>query len=135
MMLRQGLITTEKQSGQARGSAGRGDLLFPLVGFDAVGINQSDFSEWGHQVQYMRTIHQNTLAVSAWLGEAEDDTHLAMQLIEEIRVEDFGEKNGSDERLEDVSRKVDIDFDSNSWKALLKFSFILTGSTLGLFKK
>jgi hypothetical protein len=120
MMLRQGLITTEKQSWQARGSAGRGDLLFPLVGFDAVGINQSDFSEWGHQVQYMRTIYQNALAVSAWLGEAEDDIHLAMQLIEEIGVEDFSEKNDSDERLEDVSRKVDIYFDSNSWKALLK---------------
>ena len=51
---------------------------------DALCINQMDIAEKSHQVQQMRSIYGLASKVIIWLGEASDDSDLAMDLIADI---------------------------------------------------
>ena len=51
---------------------------------DALCINQEDEIERGKQVSMMRRIYEQASAVRAWLGEAEDNSDLAMSLLLEL---------------------------------------------------
>lgn len=93
---------------------------------DAVCINQGDLVERGEQIQHMRTIYSDAFAVSAWIGDAEDDTELAVQMIEELGSEAWGKDPETEEAVpvkskdwlrEDGSGEMSIDFHSRSWKA------------------
>ncbi|KAF8857459.1 hypothetical protein BDZ45DRAFT_433019 [Acephala macrosclerotiorum] len=49
---------------------------------DALCIDQNNATEKNYQVPLMRQIYSRAERVLSWLGEAEDDTHLAFSLIE-----------------------------------------------------
>lgn len=49
---------------------------------DALCINQNDVQERGHQVRMMGSVYTNAKEVFAWLGEEEEDTQIAMELVE-----------------------------------------------------
>lgn len=49
---------------------------------DALCINQNDIQERGHQVRMMGFVYNNAKEVIAWLGEEEDDTQIAMELVQ-----------------------------------------------------
>jgi Heterokaryon incompatibility protein (HET) len=49
---------------------------------DALCINQSNTEEKGHQVSIMRNIYQQAMFVTMWLGVEQDDSNLAMSMIE-----------------------------------------------------
>jgi Heterokaryon incompatibility protein (HET) len=49
---------------------------------DALCINQNDSAEKNHQVLLMRQIYRRAGRVFSWLGEGDEDTHLAFALIE-----------------------------------------------------
>ena len=51
---------------------------------DAIAINQIDEEEKSHQVREMTSIYQSASRVLIWLGEAKDDSDLAMDLVEDI---------------------------------------------------
>lgn len=53
-----------------------------LSGIDAVCINQSDVDERNQQVRLMRDIFHGAECVSAWLGEEEESSTLALDVIE-----------------------------------------------------
>lgn len=67
------------------------DLLIPLVKVDAVCINQIDAAEKERQVQMMKDIFSKAEVTYIWLGEATDGSDLAMDLISNIKREDFEE--------------------------------------------
>lgn len=52
------------------------------VWIDALCINQSDTDEKSHQVSIMRNIYQQAMFVTMWLGVEQDDSDLAMLMIE-----------------------------------------------------
>ncbi|KAK3179011.1 hypothetical protein OEA41_001150 [Lepraria neglecta] len=54
-----------------------------IIWVDAICINQGDMEEKGMQVQYMSEIYSKASRVIVWLGEAENDSDLAL---EEIRL-------------------------------------------------
>lgn len=56
-----------------------------MIWIDALCINQEDDAERGHQVRQMDQIYRNCSRVCIWLGDAEDDSDLAMELINSIR--------------------------------------------------
>jgi hypothetical protein len=93
---------------------------------DAVCKNQDDLVKRGEQIQHMRPIYSNAFAVSAWIGEAEDDTELAVKIIEELGSEAFRKDLETEEAVpveskdwlrEDGSGEMSVDFHSRSWKA------------------
>ena len=49
---------------------------------DALCINQNDVQERGYQVRMMGLVYNKAEEVIAWLGEEEDDSQIAMELIE-----------------------------------------------------
>lgn len=51
---------------------------------DAISINQINEEEKSHQVREMTSIYESASRVLIWLGEAEDDSDLAMDLVENI---------------------------------------------------
>ena len=51
---------------------------------DALCINQQDPAELGDQVQHMRLIYKKASQVLVWLGEASEDSDLAMDLVARI---------------------------------------------------
>jgi hypothetical protein len=55
------------------------------IWIDALCINQSDPDERAQQVSIMRNIYQKATFVSAWLGEASEDSNLAMRFIYKAR--------------------------------------------------
>jgi hypothetical protein len=61
-----------------------GNLLGPFGRFDALCINQQDDAERGHQVRQMDQIYRRCFRVCIWLGDAEADSDLAMELINSI---------------------------------------------------
>ncbi len=92
---------------------------------DAVCINQGDLQEKNHQIQIMRPIYQQAFAVFAWLGEADDDTHLAMQLIDAVGSDILGIDTTSDESAtradsQAVAQDEKDDLESDSWMAVMK---------------
>lgn len=48
---------------------------------DSICINQNDIMERSHQVRRMRAIYSGARSIIVWLGEADADTHKAMELI------------------------------------------------------
>lgn len=52
-----------------------------VLWFDAICIDQTNFEERGYQVQQMPKIYGAANEVIAWLGEARDDSDLAMDYI------------------------------------------------------
>jgi Uma2 family endonuclease len=58
-------------------------LLFPLSGYDAVCINQSNLSERNHQVTLMSKIYSQAAGVVIYLGEATENSDLAVDFIVE----------------------------------------------------
>lgn len=64
--------------------------LSSIVGFelaiwvDAICINQQDLNERGHQVRMMYRIYSSAARVSIWLGQEQDQSNLAFDLIERL---------------------------------------------------
>lgn len=50
---------------------------------DSVCINQADIQERGQQVRLMKTIYRCAEIVAAWLGEAANDSEVAMEMAKE----------------------------------------------------
>ncbi|PMD19501.1 hypothetical protein NA56DRAFT_647209 [Hyaloscypha hepaticicola] len=55
-----------------------------VIWVEAICINQQDDAERGHQVRKMDQIYRNCSQVCIWLGDAEEDSDLAMELINSI---------------------------------------------------
>jgi hypothetical protein len=55
-----------------------------VIWVDAICINQQDDAERGHQVRQMDQIYRKCSRVCIWLGDAEADSDLAMELINSI---------------------------------------------------
>lgn len=49
------------------------------IWIDAICINQADITERGHQVAQMGKIYESATAVTAWLGEASENSDHALQ--------------------------------------------------------
>ena len=60
------------------------DLLTPFRNVDPVCINQNNVEERGHQVHLMRLIFTRFEYAFPWLGEADEDSDLAMDCIAKI---------------------------------------------------
>ena len=65
----------------ARDQAGEENLV---IWADAICINQADLAERAEQVRRMRTIYARAEKIVAWLGQATDDSALAMEWAEEL---------------------------------------------------
>lgn len=48
---------------------------------DAICINQANISELNHQVQMMHQIYESAQSVSVWLGDADNDSDIAIQRV------------------------------------------------------
>jgi hypothetical protein len=90
---------------------------------DALCINQSNTEEKGHQVSMMRNIYQQAMFVTMWLGVEQDDSNLAMSMIEA-----WGRAyNNTDNDLDSKSRvaaalaMLNDAFDEAAWKAIELF--------------
>jgi hypothetical protein len=58
---------------------------------DALSINQDDFMERRHQVRHMREIFMSARQVLAWLGDASDDSDIAIDFVSELTENDIHE--------------------------------------------
>ena len=71
---------------------------------DALCINQDDVQERNHQVRLMGNIYKRADEVLMWLGEAEDDSHLAAELVDTlhgiIRGKDSRETGNEDRKAQ-----------------------------------
>jgi hypothetical protein len=56
---------------------------------DAICINQANTSERSSQVAMMSQVYESVGAVLVWLGLASEDSHLAVDLLTEIRLNEF----------------------------------------------
>ncbi|CAL8575172.1 hypothetical protein XPA_001113 [Xanthoria parietina] len=61
-------------------------LPCPRIWVDAVCINQNDHVEKGHQVAKMAQIYARARRVIVWLGEDENGSEMAMQLLQEYAI-------------------------------------------------
>jgi hypothetical protein len=71
------------------------DLLGSFHWYDALCINQQDLQERAHQIGRMRTIYGDAWAVIAWLGEEENNSSKAFDLLQSLsfaRSKDGGEE-------------------------------------------
>ncbi|KAM0309730.1 hypothetical protein ACHAO8_008777 [Botrytis cinerea] len=59
----------------------RDPVLDRIIWIDAICINQEDLNERGHQVQLMAKIYSKASQVVVWLGEAADNSDLALEKI------------------------------------------------------
>ncbi|KAK6600797.1 het domain protein [Botrytis cinerea] len=59
----------------------RDPVLDRIIWIDAICINQEDLNERGHQVQLMAKIYSKASQVVVWLGEAADNSDLALEEI------------------------------------------------------
>lgn len=53
-----------------------------VMWIDAICINQADLDERRHQVQLMKHIYSDAVRVLVWLGEEDEDSRLAMSILE-----------------------------------------------------
>lgn len=93
---------------------------------DAVCINQSSISERNSQVPRMRDIYSRANQVVVWLGEASDDSDMAMDWLESVRT-DKDEYLIESDTVEFQYSKTFIDMIQDTkyeatWKALHRFS-------------
>ncbi|KAJ9134454.1 hypothetical protein NKR23_g10094 [Pleurostoma richardsiae] len=75
-----------RQDGRKDGTGSSGDTWEGdrRLWIDAICINQDDLRERGDQVQHMLQIFSQAWRVLAWLGEADEESNSAMDLIVEI---------------------------------------------------
>ncbi|KAM0803710.1 heterokaryon incompatibility protein-domain-containing protein [Usnea florida] len=91
---------------------------------DALCINQNDVQERSDQVRKMGTVYEGATEVIGWLGEEDDDTKLAMELVESwVTMTDMpnvfeGLPFGA-ATVERLQRLVPMAFDSRANSALL----------------
>jgi len=90
---------------------------------DALCISQSDTEEKSHQVSMMRNIYQQAMFVTMWLGVEQDDSHLAMSMIEA-----WGRAYSNTDKDLDSKRSaaaalamLNDPFDEAGWKAINLF--------------
>ncbi|KEZ43251.1 hypothetical protein SAPIO_CDS4947 [Scedosporium apiospermum] len=73
---------------------------------DALCINQDDVQERNHQVRLMGDVYKRADEVLMWLGEAEDDSHLAAELVDTlhgiIRGKDPRETGNEDRKAQSI---------------------------------
>ena len=94
---------------------------------DALCINQNDIQERSDQVRKMGSVYGGAKEVIAWLGEEDDDTNIAMELVESWATfmdmpnnfEGIGEQRMGAAMLEPVQRLVPMALDSRANSALL----------------
>lgn len=61
-------------------------LSYPRIWVDAICINQTDHVEKAHQVARMAQIYARARRVIVWLGEHENESRLAMQLLQDYAI-------------------------------------------------
>ena len=94
---------------------------------DALCINQDDSQERSDQVRMMGSVYDGAKEVIAWLGEEDDDTKIAMELVESWAtfMDNLNEIEGSVRQpiraaiLEQVQKLVPLALDSRAKSALL----------------
>ena len=94
---------------------------------DALCINQNDIQERSDQVCKMGSVYSGAKEVIAWLREEDDDTKIAMELVESWatfidmpnKFEGIGEQPMGAAMLEPVQRLVPLALDSRANSALL----------------
>jgi hypothetical protein len=82
---------------------------------DALCINQADYEERGNQVRKMRNIYGNAWTVIAWLGEEENESEKAINLIDDLS------SVGREGRGQELERKLTEDpnyLGNGCWLAL-----------------
>lgn len=85
---------------------------------DAICINQNDLVERGRQVRRMREIYGTAWTVVAWLGEECDQSHKAIQLVQDLA----GFSNDKSRKQLEMWLQEDPGFLGNgSWLALQEF--------------
>jgi hypothetical protein len=52
---------------------------------DAISINEDDLQERSEQIKKIKAIFSSATRLFAWTGEEEDESNLAIELMEEIR--------------------------------------------------
>ena len=75
----------------------RNRALERVLWVDAVCINETDDQEKEHQIQYMFEIYSLANRVVVWLGESVDGSDAALEHLRAIAVDDFGNKDDSDD--------------------------------------
>lgn len=90
---------------------------------DALCINQSNTEEKTHQVSIMRNIYQQAMLVTMWLGVEQDDSHVAMSMIEAWgRAYEHTEKDlDTKSRVAAALAMLNDAFDEAGWKAIKLF--------------
>ena len=93
-----------------------------VMWIDAICINQSDDAEKSQQVKKMQFIYARTSHLVVWVGEASEDSNLAMRTLEQIG-EELKEAQFWEVNLANVSLIRDMpeaieDFDPKPWVAL-----------------
>ncbi|MCJ1252949.1 hypothetical protein MMC24_000755 [Lignoscripta atroalba] len=77
---------------------------------DALSINQLDHEEKGPQVQKMKSIYQSASRVLVWLGEARENSDLAMDLVPRI----------GNVELDEIQMEIQDRETEKGWDALLQ---------------
>jgi hypothetical protein len=84
---------------------------------DAICINQTDTTEKSHQIPLMGQIYRQAKLVIAWLGDADEETHLAFELMEA-----WGslvtKRISSGQRVEDTKAEISKWLDRKAWVAV-----------------
>jgi hypothetical protein len=80
---------------------------------DAVCINQTDAEEKKHQIQLMSDIYSKAEVTYIWLGEATNNSDLAMDFLSNIKDEDFKNYNPEDPAWEAL--RLLFDFVDRPW--------------------
>lgn len=62
------------------------DLLVPLVGVDAICVNQSDVDEKTEQVKIISLIYENAYSAIVYVGEPNRETEAAMEFAKKLAV-------------------------------------------------
>lgn len=83
-----------------------------ILWVDAICINQEDDEERSSQVQQMRYTYDKAEQVIMWLGRETSDSHLAMELIQELKMEKISKVSVLDS-LQDIRKR-------EKWMAFMK---------------
>ena len=95
---------------------------------DALCINQNDIQERSDQVRMMALVFNGAKNVVGWLGEEDDDTGIAMELVESWATSMDMPNNGIEDpqwgaaMLEQVQRLIPMTLDSRANSALLELA-------------
>ena len=92
-----------------------------VVWADTICINQSNIREKGRQVQLMPQIYQNAKEVTAFLGEDEEDSQLAVDLILKLGEKTFNSESGRPTSLKSLDHYDIPSIEDKCWSALQLF--------------